>query len=93
VDAAAAAATTEARLDAVHAACAPRLDALRRYTALRRALAPAVEALLLADRACFLREATRGGVCARVEQLFLPTVSPRCFALVAHRRSSSSAIG
>lgn len=83
--------TTEARLDAVHAACAPRLDALRRYTALRRALAPALEALLLVDRACFLAEATPGGVCARVERLFSPVVSPRCFALVAHRRSSSSA--
>jgi hypothetical protein len=54
------------------------------YYALRLAMAPAIESLLLLDRLLFLRE--QPGVAAAAIPLFDPRVSPRNFVLAAYRR-------
>lgn len=60
-----------------------KLEAFFQY---RVCLAPAVEALLLLDRVCFLLEKDN---VAKVDlvRLFDPRISPRCYAIIAEKQS------
>lgn len=73
----------DAEIIATHDQCYKRIEQLRRYVALRRALAPCIESILLLDRVCFLEE---GGVNnVSLVPIFDPLISPRCVAISASR--------
>jgi hypothetical protein len=59
-------------------------ERLKLFCALRTALAPVVEALVVADRVAFIKEANICGKC-EIVPLFDPRISPRNLAIVGWR--------
>ncbi|KAM7113900.1 putative methyltransferase-like protein 25 isoform 3-T3 [Molossus nigricans] len=67
----------------------PRMNELEAFNMLKVVLAPCIETLILLDRLCYLKEQEDIAWCALVK-LFDPVTSPRCYAVIALRRSNDS---
>ncbi|KAM4676647.1 putative methyltransferase-like protein 25 isoform 2-T3 [Discoglossus pictus] len=63
----------------------PRKDELDAFTMLKVILAPCIEALILLDRLCYLKEQDNLAW-AGIVKLFDPVKSPRCYAIVSMKK-------
>mmetsp|Transcript_18501 Transcript_18501/g.60730 ORF Transcript_18501/g.60730 Transcript_18501/m.60730 type:complete len:137 (-) Transcript_18501:1147-1557(-) len=71
-------------IEECYANCLARLHEFRRLGALRAILARCIESMVLIDRLCFLQEEDQE-TRAAIVPLFDPSLSPRSFAIIAHR--------